>query len=245
MTPTLKSLPPTMVVSLTLSLLILSPSLHAGNVYKCTQSDGSVTYSNSACAPGATSNAIVQPERRSTPDAGSTYDRYSVIEQARRIEERKQMEQAQRAARQGNGAERQDQTGPGASTPALSYESALQQATEDAGYRRYSQLTALQKERVHAELGKYGYLPRTQRQEITTPLYSDDSQSTYQGSNQVELRPRDDSDPMARYRGQVQPDGYTTVRNPETGERLKGYIGDDGFGRLRDSDGNVVRVRPR
>ena len=46
-----------------------------------------------------------------------------------------------------------------ASPPAMSYESALQQAKKDAGYRRYGRLTASQKSRVREEAAKYNPRP--------------------------------------------------------------------------------------
>jgi hypothetical protein len=64
------------------------------------------------------------------------------------------------------------------------------------------------------------------------------------GERDVEMRRRLDPDPTQRYRGTIDPDGSTRLRNLE-GETLRGNIDSDGYGRLRDERGNPYRVRPK
>jgi hypothetical protein len=54
-----------------------------------------------------------------------------------------------------------------------------------------------------------------------------------------------DYDFSNRYNGYREQDGSTRLRNPSTGDTLRGYIDKDGYGRLRDWDGNRYQVRPR
>ena len=65
------------------------------------------------------------------------------------------------------------------------------------------------------------------------------------GGNEVEMRPRYNYDYTQRYRGDVDAGGNMQLRNPHTGNKLRGYVDDTGYGRLRDRDGNTWRVKPR
>lgn len=60
----------------------------------------------------------------------------------------------------------------------------------------------------------------------------------------VEMRQKYNYDPSSKYRGTIDNDGYTRMRDLH-GNTLRGYIDSDGYGRLRDQDGNTYRVRPR
>jgi hypothetical protein len=53
------------------------------------------------------------------------------------------------------------QPAPSEMQPQMTYEDARKKAVGDAGYRKYGQLSKSQKERVHAEMGKYNHLPPT------------------------------------------------------------------------------------
>ena len=64
------------------------------------------------------------------------------------------------------------------------------------------------------------------------------------GSTDIEMRQRFEHDPSTKFRGEIERDGSVQMRNFE-GERLQGNIDDDGYGRLRDQDGNTYRVRPQ
>jgi len=75
-------------------------------------------------------------------------------------------------------------------------------------------------------------------------ILRDSSSPSVGGSTDVQMRPRYDPDPTATYRGTIDSDGSTRLRNLD-GDTLRGSIDSDGSGRLRDSDGNSYRVRPR
>jgi len=62
--------------------------------------------------------------------------------------------------------------------------------------------------------------------------------------NDVRMRPQYDYDYSRMYKGEIEDDGYIRLRNPYTGDTLRGYIDEDGYGHLRDSEGNIWRVRP-
>jgi hypothetical protein len=47
-----------------------------------------------------------------------------------------------------------------------------------------------------------------------------------------------------KYRGTIDNDGSTRLRNYE-GDTLRGHIDSDGYWRLRDQEGNTYRVKPR
>jgi hypothetical protein len=60
----------------------------------------------------------------------------------------------------------------------------------------------------------------------------------------IEMRKKYDYDPTNKYRGTIDDNGSTRLRN-YNGDTLRGHIDNDGYGRLRDQDGNTYRVRPR
>ena len=60
----------------------------------------------------------------------------------------------------------------------------------------------------------------------------------------IEMRKKYDYDPSNKYRGTIDNDGSTRMRN-YNGDTLRGYIDSDGYGRLRGQDGNSYRVRHR
>lgn len=59
----------------------------------------------------------------------------------------------------------------------------------------------------------------------------------------IRMQEKFDYDPSDRYRGTIDDDGYTRMRDLN-GNTVRGYIDDDGYGNLRDSDGSTWRVRP-
>jgi hypothetical protein len=60
----------------------------------------------------------------------------------------------------------------------------------------------------------------------------------------IEMRKKYDYDPSNKFRGTIENDGSTRMRD-YNGNALRGNIDNDGYGRLRDQDGNTYRVRPR
>jgi hypothetical protein len=63
-------------------------------------------------------------------------------------------------------------------------------------------------------------------------------------SSEIQMRQKYNYDPSDRYRGNIDNDGYTRMRDLN-GNTLRGYIEDDGYGKLRDQNGNTYRVRPQ
>lgn len=68
--------------------------------------------------------------------------------------------------------------------------------------------------------------------------------SSTSGSTEIEMRRKYDYDPANKYRGEIDSDGTVRMKNLN-GDRLRGTIEKDGYGKLRDEDGNTYRVRPR
>lgn len=67
---------------------------------------------------------------------------------------------------------------------------------------------------------------------------------SYGGSTDIQMKQRNNYDPSAKYRGQIENDGSVRMRN-SNGDTLRGHIEEDGYGKLRDQDGNVYKVKPR
>lgn len=89
------------------------------------------------------------------------------------------------------------------------------------------------------------------RWEIKTDPYNQRS-NFYNRSNSyntrqdtdIEMRRKYDYNPANKYRGTIGNDGYTRMRDLN-GNTLRGYIEEDGYGKLRDLDGNTYRVKPK
>lgn len=81
--------------------------------------------------------------------------------------------------------------------------------------------------------------PGTNRYEIESTPYG----NSLSGSTEVEMRRKYDYNPMNKYRGEIDSDGSVRMRNYK-GDVLRGNIEPDGYGKLRDSDGNTYRVKP-
>jgi hypothetical protein len=64
------------------------------------------------------------------------------------------------------------------------------------------------------------------------------------GSADVEMRKKYDYNPLNKFRGTIDSDGTTRMRD-FNGNTFRGTIEKDGTGRLRDQDGNYYRVKPR
>jgi hypothetical protein len=61
----------------------------------------------------------------------------------------------------------------------------------------------------------------------------------------IEMHKKYDHDSMKRFKGTTDiSSGHTVMRNLN-GETMRGYIDKDGFGLLRDQDGNFQRVNTR
>ncbi|MCX8048705.1 MAG: hypothetical protein N3A55_03460 [Methylohalobius sp.] len=80
---------------------------------------------------------------------------------------------------------------------------------------------------------------------ITAPAFAGERWIIEGSDDEVRMRPQYDYDYSRRYMGEIEDNGYTRLRNPYTGDILRGYIDEDGYGRLRDYNGNTWRVRPR
>ena len=71
-----------------------------------------------------------------------------------------------------------------------------------------------------------------------------DPRSNPDGSRDVDMKDRYNSDSSSRFRGEIESDGSVKMRNRQ-GDRLRGEIDSEGYGRLRDQHGNVYKVKPR
>jgi hypothetical protein len=150
-----------------LCLMAMVACVQAQTIYNCKGLDGSVTYANTACAGEAVNIVVPQHRISDSQQQQPVNDPYSVVEQARRIDERKRIEQARKTIEKiGKRLSTRDAISD-APPPVLTYLQARDRATRDAGYQRYGQLTASQKERVHAEMTKYRFLPRQKRPAAT------------------------------------------------------------------------------
>ena len=65
----------------------------------------------------------------------------------------------------------------------------------------------------------------------------------YGNSTDITMKPQYDYNPSKRYRGTMDDDGYTRLKNSD-GNTIRGNIDEDGYGKLRDNEGNTYRVRP-
>ncbi len=63
-------------------------------------------------------------------------------------------------------------------------------------------------------------------------------------NSEIQMRQKYNYNPSDRYRGNIDNDGYTRMRDLN-GNTIRGYIEGDGYGKLRDQDGNIYRVRPQ
>ena len=80
---------------------------------------------------------------------------------------------------------------------------------------------------------------------LHVPAVAQDKWLIEQDGGDVKMRPQYDYDYSKQYKGSIDDDGSVRLRNPQSGEVLRGNIDSDGYGYLRDSEGNRVRVRPR
>jgi hypothetical protein len=141
-----------------MSIASMSGSSDAAGIYQCTQADGSITLSDSACPPETLTREYRGEATASGRPQSPSKDPWSVINQVRRIEKR---DAAERKA--ATGAERHARKTDGAKAPAsdrprkLSYPEAHRKALEATGYNEDSQLSEAQRERLGEELAKYGY----------------------------------------------------------------------------------------
>ncbi|MEM4711355.1 MAG: hypothetical protein QXL18_05405 [Candidatus Woesearchaeota archaeon] len=70
-----------------------------------------------------------------------------------------------------------------------------------------------------------------------------DSYSSAGGSRFIEMQKKYDYDISNKYRGEIDSYGNVRLRNLN-GDTLRGYIDKDGYGTLRDYNGNIYKVRP-
>jgi hypothetical protein len=80
---------------------------------------------------------------------------------------------------------------------------------------------------------------------VKTSVAFDDRWIIEGSDDNLRMRKQHDYDYSNRYRGSRDEGGSTRLRNPYTGDTLRGHIDDDGYGYLRDWEGNRYRVRPR
>lgn len=142
------------MIGLLLMMLLAAPAFGA-SVHKCTQPDGSVTYSDSACPKDTVERESRGHTGRSSQENAGAYNPYSVTEQARPIGERNRSEQRSRQGRTADAARPQQ---PADQQPAMTYKEARARAMDDAGYRQYGRLTKAQRDRVHRAMAKYNHL---------------------------------------------------------------------------------------
>lgn len=86
---------------------------------------------------------------------------------------------------------------------------------------------------------------------VPWPVWSRDWELTIEKwgfERKVIMRPRYDYDPTHQYRGTWEKDGTMNLRprfNYDLRNRLRGYVDPNGYGRLRDWNGNVFKIKPR
>ncbi len=80
---------------------------------------------------------------------------------------------------------------------------------------------------------------------VQLPVLAQDKMIIERDGDELKMRPQYDYDYSKRYKGTIDDDGSVRLRNPQTGDVLRGNIDSDGSGYLRDSEGNRIRVRPR
>jgi hypothetical protein len=151
---------------------IVSAQVHAGGLHRCTDAAGNVTFSDSGC-PSDTQASQQIPYRQSLSPSVPSDNYWSVENQARRLDERKEAErlarenrrlaeeqiEAQRQATEREERQRQFDSQSPPSQPVMTFEQARAAALKDAGYHRYNGLNVLQQERVDKQMQKYNYLP--------------------------------------------------------------------------------------
>ena len=162
----------------TLFLIFYVLPCSAGNIYKCKDAKGNVTFSSSAC-PEATVDKELKGTFKEQPTRRSP-DYYSPTNQMRRINRRKAVARAKSAEKRRQAAISQSQNmlnqfSGAQQQPVMSYEEAKRWALKDAGYRNYNALSESQRGRVHKEMEKYNHLPpkpkNTQAQKKQESLY--------------------------------------------------------------------------
>lgn len=140
--------------------LVVCAASYAGSIYKCKQSDGSVTFSNVACPGGAASRERIGIHQEDSGLEEQAQRSYSIQDQLSRM--------------QGNSISPAKAAGNttnyfgGVSTTSqrlfLTQDSARTRALEDAGYKDYSRLTASQRARVDEAMRKYQYSQSTREE---------------------------------------------------------------------------------
>ena len=89
--------------------LALSPTLvEGGSLFKCTDQDGNITYSDVTC-PGSTAEKKEIQIQHSQPTPTASDDRWSVEDQAKRVQEQRAQEEQQRALTKAAKKERERQ----------------------------------------------------------------------------------------------------------------------------------------
>jgi len=155
------------VTALTLILHALPSS--AGNIYKCKDAKGKVTFSNVAC-PESTVDKELKGTSKPQP-ARRADDYYSPINQMRRINKRKAIARERRKEKRRQAAISQSQNIPNQfatapQRPVMSYKEAKRRALKDAGYRNYHTLSKSQRDRVNRRMAKYNHLPPEPRRQL-------------------------------------------------------------------------------
>lgn len=75
---------------------------------------------------------------------------------------------------------------------------------------------------------------------INSGAFETEKRGHYEGNIELNYGSSRYGDPLYRYRGQVEGDGYVRLRN-FNGDTLRGYVDRDGSVRLRNFDGDVYR----
>lgn len=75
---------------------------------------------------------------------------------------------------------------------------------------------------------------------INLDTFETEKRGPYEGDIELNYGPSRYGDPLYRYRGEVEGDGYVRLRN-FNGDTLRGYVDRDGSVRLRNFDGDVYQ----
>jgi hypothetical protein len=147
----------TLFVSLA-SLTTMTAAAQAGSIYRCTQADGSITLSDTACPADSLTHEYRGEATTSGRPRSPSKDPWSVMNQVRKIEQRETAERKAASAGERQGGKRGAAKAPAPDRSGKpSYQEAHRRALEAAGYSEDSQLSKTQRDRVAEELTKDGY----------------------------------------------------------------------------------------
>jgi len=79
---------------------------------------------------------------------------------------------------------------------------------------------------------------------FSSPVFAEEKWIIERSGDELMMKPKYNYDYDRRYKGEIESDGSVRMRNPYSGETLRGYVDKDGYGKLRGSEGNVWKIRP-